>query len=84
MPWREITFGVEFRDDLFSGTDRGEKFETRCFRKDPRGDIIRSDPARKIIVASAPGKRFPEDVKVTDLLLRCWEEASCGRPRSLR
>ena len=42
------------------------------------GRIVVSDPARRIIVASAPGKRFPEDEKVTDLLLRCYEEASNG------
>lgn len=40
--------------------------------------IIAADPARRIIVASAPGKRFPEDVKVTDLLQRCYDEASRG------
>ena len=36
-------------------------------------EIILSDPARRIIVVSAPGKRFDTDVKVTDLLLRCYE-----------
>lgn len=30
--------------------------------------IVRSDPARKYIVVSAPGKRFDGDIKVTDLL----------------
>lgn len=33
------------------------------------GKIIRANPARKFIVPSAPGKRFAEDKKVTDLLL---------------
>ena len=42
-------------------------------------DIIREDPARKIIVASAPGKRFEDDIKVTDLLQQCYEEAEEGR-----
>ena len=37
--------------------------------------IIEEDPARRIVVASAPGKRFPEDEKVTDLLLKCYEAA---------
>jgi|SRR5690625_1682722 len=32
-------------------------------------NIIESDPARKIVVVSAPGKRFDEDIKVTDLLI---------------
>ncbi|MCF6093110.1 aspartate kinase [Microaerobacter geothermalis] len=31
--------------------------------------IITGDPERKIIVVSAPGKRFKEDIKVTDLLI---------------
>ncbi|CCQ96510.1 putative aspartokinase [[Clostridium] ultunense Esp] len=33
------------------------------------GAIIRADASRRIIVVSAPGKRFKEDVKVTDLLI---------------
>ncbi len=35
--------------------------------------IVVSDPARKVVVVSAPGKRFPEDEKVTDLLIECAE-----------
>lgn len=35
-------------------------------------DIIKSDPDRRYIVASAPGKRNSHDVKVTDLLLQCF------------
>lgn len=31
-------------------------------------DIIHSDPDRKYVVASAPGKRYSDDIKVTDLL----------------
>ena len=38
-------------------------------------DIIKSDPDRKYVVPSAPGKRFPEDIKVTDLLYKCYAEA---------
>ncbi len=33
--------------------------------------IIEQDPARKYAVASAPGKRFPDDIKITDLLYSC-------------
>ncbi|RYL95741.1 aspartate kinase [Sporolactobacillus sp. THM7-4] len=33
--------------------------------------IVVSDPERKIVVVSAPGKRYPEDIKVTDLLISC-------------
>lgn len=39
-------------------------------------DIVDSDAARRIIVPSAPGRRFPEDTKVTDLLYLC-HHASC-------
>ena len=31
-------------------------------------DIIKSDPERRYIVVSAPGKRFEGDNKITDLL----------------
>ena len=41
-------------------------------------EIIQKDPDRRYIVVSAPGKRFEEDIKVTDLLLMCWEEAASG------
>ena len=36
-------------------------------------DIIRSDPARRFVVPSAPGKRSKHDTKVTDMLYRCYE-----------
>ena len=41
-------------------------------------DIILSDPGRRYIVVSAPGKRFDGDVKVTDLLLEAYELAASG------
>lgn len=39
------------------------------------GKIIRDDPSRRYVVPSAPGKRFPEDTKVTDLLYKCYGAA---------
>ncbi|MBO0962863.1 aspartate kinase [Neobacillus sp. MM2021_6] len=36
--------------------------------------IVISDPERKVVVVSAPGKRFAEDTKVTDLLIECAEQ----------
>ena len=33
--------------------------------------ILESDPTRRIVVVSAPGKRFADDVKITDMLLLC-------------
>ena len=41
-------------------------------------DIVRNNPERRFIVVSAPGKRYPEDIKVTDLLLNCYEKAKAG------
>ena len=38
-------------------------------------EIVKSDPERRYVVASAPGKRFAKDTKVTDLLYRCYELA---------
>ena len=35
--------------------------------------IITSDPERRLIVVSAPGKRFDSDTKITDLLIQCAE-----------
>ena len=40
--------------------------------------IIEKDKGRRYIVVSAPGKRFPEDRKVTDLLQDCFEAAVKG------
>ena len=39
------------------------------------GEIVAEDPARRFLVVSAPGKRNPSDVKVTDLLLSAYEKA---------
>lgn len=39
------------------------------------GDIVRADSARRYVIASAPGKRTPDDIKVTDMLYRCYEMA---------
>jgi len=38
-------------------------------------EIIKSDKTRRYVVASAPGKRFSGDIKVTDLLLSCYYQA---------
>lgn len=42
------------------------------------GAIMRNDSTRKFLVPSAPGKRFPDDTKVTDLLYRCYRQATLG------
>ena len=41
-------------------------------------DIILSDPARRVIVVSAPGKRSSDDHKLTDLLYLCHAHLTYG------
>ncbi|MBQ7576820.1 MAG: aspartate kinase [Synergistaceae bacterium] len=36
--------------------------------------IIKNDPARRYVVASAPGKRFTDDIKITDLLYKAHSQ----------
>ncbi len=40
--------------------------------------IVKADNTRRYVVASAPGKSFPDDIKVTDLLLFCHRLAKEG------
>ena len=42
--------------------------------------ILELEPTRRYLVPSAPGKRFPGDEKVTDLLYKCHSLASEGKP----
>ena len=42
--------------------------------------ILELEPTRRYLVPSAPGKRFPTDDKVTDLLYACHARASSGEP----
>ncbi|PCF64996.1 aspartate kinase [Staphylococcus intermedius] len=37
-------------------------------------NIVNSDSERRIIIVSAPGKRYSDDVKTTDLLIRLYEK----------
>ncbi|MDR1906490.1 MAG: aspartate kinase [Clostridiales bacterium] len=39
-------------------------------------DIVKSDPTRVFIVVSAPGKRFKDDEKITDLLYKAYDTKS--------
>ena len=36
-------------------------------------EIIQSDPSRRFVVPSAPGKRFKDDTKVTDMIYTCYD-----------
>ena len=57
----------------FGGTSLAGPDELRAV-----ADIVRRDPARRYIVPSAPGKRTPDDRKITDLLYLCHEAAEQG------
>ena len=42
-------------------------------------NIIESDASRRFVVVSAPGKRFKDDIKITDMLYKCNKEVlECG------
>lgn len=43
------------------------------------GNIIHADKDRRYVVPSAPGKRFSEDIKVTDMLYDCYRAAESGK-----
>ena len=38
-------------------------------------EIVNGDPSRRFVVVSAPGKRFSDDIKITDLLYACYKES---------
>lgn len=44
------------------------------------GNIILAEESRRYVVPSAPGKRFSNDVKVTDMLYECYGLAEAGKP----
>ena len=55
----------------FGGTSLADAAHFRAV-----ADIIKSEPERRYVVASAPGKRFGADTKITDLLYKCYELAA--------
>ncbi|MBQ3544683.1 MAG: aspartate kinase [Lachnospiraceae bacterium] len=42
-------------------------------------NIIKAEDSRRYIVPSAPGKRFSDDIKVTDMLYECYSLAAKGK-----
>ena len=40
--------------------------------------IIFSDPGRRYVIPSAPGRRYSDDAKVTDMLYQCYDAAAAG------
>ena len=57
----------------FGGSSMADAGQYRKVR-----DIIMADPARKVVVVSAAGKRFKEDHKLTDLLYLCYAHIQYG------
>ena len=51
----------------FGGTSMADGNIIRAAAK-----IVEADAERRYVVVSAPGKRFGGDVKVTDLLYKCY------------
>ena len=45
--------------------------------------IIKSNPERRYVIASAPGKRFPDDIKITDMLYTCHKQNGDGKDFSV-
>lgn len=41
-------------------------------------DILLMDSSRQYVIPSAPGRRFKDDDKVTDLLYRCYHQKAAG------
>ncbi len=43
-------------------------------------NIVTAEASRRFVIPSAPGKRFKEDEKVTDLLYECYNLSASGNP----
>jgi aspartate kinase len=43
------------------------------------GSILHADESRRYVIPSAPGKRYSDDTKVTDMLYRCYDLAEDGQ-----
>lgn len=59
----------------FGGTSLADASQFRKVQS-----IIQSDPERRYVVPSAPGKRSPDDRKITDLLYLCHAHAKQNIP----
>ena len=57
----------------FGGTSMADAGQYRKIK-----DIVQADPTRRVVVVSAPGKRFSGDYKVTDLLYLCHAHTQYG------
>ncbi len=57
---------MEVKVAKFGGSSVADAIQLRKVK-----EIVESDPQRRYVVVSAPGKRFEEDSKLTDLLYLC-------------
>ena len=64
---------MSIRVTKFGGTSLASAEQFRKVK-----EIIMSHPDRRYVVASAPGKRFSDDIKVTDLLNQSYRLAASG------
>ena len=60
---------VKFGGSSFASAEQFKKVE----------NIIHAEDSRRYIVPSAPGKRFSDDMKVTDMLYECYGLAAKGK-----
>ncbi len=66
---------MEIRVCKFGGSSLADAGQLRKVRA-----IVEAEPERRFVVPSAPGKRNPSDVKVTDLLYQSHAAATAGAP----
>ncbi len=59
---------MELKVCKFGGTSMADKNSVSKVK-----EIILGDESRRFIVVSAPGKRFSGDIKITDLLYKCFD-----------
>ena len=59
----------------FGGSSAADVIQIRKLK-----EIIEKDPDRKYVIVSAPGKRFEEDNKMTDLLYLCYTHLEHNLP----
>ncbi|MBR2540982.1 MAG: aspartate kinase [Mogibacterium sp.] len=59
----------------FGGSSVADAIQLKKMRQ-----IVESDPERRYVVVSAPGKRFDKDNKITDLLFMCKAQADHNIP----
>jgi len=57
----------------FGGTSMADAGQYRKIK-----DILDADPTRRVVIVSAPGKRFSADHKITDLLYLCHAHTQYG------